>query len=62
MNFLSLLEAKRARGDLGKVALAGRWRAETTATVAWIAKRLSMGAGSCLNNPLWRWRKGLLQK
>ncbi len=52
--------AKRAKGDPAKVALAGRLRAETTVTVAWIAERLSMGAASYLNNRLYRWRKGTL--
>ncbi len=33
----------RPKGDSGKVALAARWRAETTMTVGWIAERLAMG-------------------
>ncbi len=51
---------KRAKGDPAKVAIAGRLRAETTVTVAWIAERLSMGTASYLNNRLYRWRKGIL--
>ena len=52
--------AKRAKSDSAKVALAGRLRAETTVTVAWMAERLSMGVASYLNNRLYRWRKGVL--
>lgn len=52
--------ATRAKGDPAKVAIAGRLRAETTVTVAWIAERLSMGTASYLNNRLYRWRKGTL--
>jgi REP element-mobilizing transposase RayT len=54
--------AKRAKGDLGKVAVAGRLRAETLMSVAWITKRLQMGTAGYLNNRLYRWRKGLLRK
>jgi hypothetical protein len=35
--------SKRAQGDLGKVKIAGRLRAETVRTVKWIAARLRMG-------------------
>jgi len=51
---------KRAKGDLGKVQIAGRLRTETTVTVKWIAARLAMGTASYVNNRLYRWRKGTL--
>ena len=54
--------AKRAKGDLGKVNLAGRLREETTVTVKWIAERLQMGTPGYVNNRLYRWRKGMLPK
>jgi REP element-mobilizing transposase RayT len=47
----------RPKGDAGKVALAGRLRAETTMTVGWIAERLSMGTRGHLNHLLYRQRK-----
>src|SRR5690606_8223677 len=53
---------KRAKGDPAKVAIAGRLRAETTVTVAWLAERLQMGTAGYVNNRLYRWRKGLLRK
>ena len=52
--------AKRAKGDLGKVQIAGRLREETLVTVAWIAARLGMGTAGYVNNRLYRWRKGML--
>jgi hypothetical protein len=52
--------AKRAKGDLGKVQIAGRLREETLVTVKWIATRLGMGTAGYLNNRLYRWRKGTL--
>lgn len=52
---------KRAKGDRGKVAIAGRLRAETVMTVKWIAERLQMGTAGYLNNRLYRWRKGKLR-
>ena len=52
--------AKRAKGNLGKVRIAGRLRAETLVTVKWIAARLRMGTASYVNNRLYRWRKGAL--
>ena len=52
--------AKRAKGDLGKVKIAGRLREETPVTVRWIAERLRMGTTSYVNNRLYRWRKGTL--
>jgi REP element-mobilizing transposase RayT len=52
--------AKRAKGDLGKVQIAGRLRAETLVTVKWIAARLGMGTAGYVNNRLYRWRKGTL--
>jgi REP element-mobilizing transposase RayT len=52
--------AKRTKGDLGKVKIAGRLREETMVTVKWIAERLGMGTASYVNNRLYRWRKGML--
>ncbi|MBI3849165.1 MAG: transposase [Verrucomicrobia bacterium] len=54
--------AKRAKGDVEKVKLAGRLREETTVTVKWIAERLEMGTAGYVNNRLYRWRKGTLPK
>jgi REP element-mobilizing transposase RayT len=51
---------KRAKGDLGKVQIAGRLREETLVTVKWIAARLGMGTAGYVNNRLYRWRKGTL--
>lgn len=51
---------KRAKGDIGKVLIAGRLRAETVVTVKWIAARLAMGTAGYVNNRLYRWRKGTL--
>ena len=53
--------AARAKGDLSKVAIAARVRAETVVTVKWIAERLGMGTASYLNNRLHRWRQGALR-
>ena len=53
--------AKRAKGDLGKVRIAGRLREETLVTVKWIAERLKMGTAGYVNNRLYRWRKGTLK-
>ncbi len=47
----------RPKGDSVKVALAARWRAETTMTVGWIAERLAMGTRGYLNRLLSRRRK-----
>ena len=52
---------KRAKGDRGKVKIAGRLREESLVTVKWIAVRLGMGTASYLNNRLYRWRKGTLE-
>ncbi len=52
--------AKRAKGDLIKVEMAGRLRTETMVTVKWIAERLQMGTAGYVNNRLYRWRKGTL--
>ncbi len=52
--------AELAKGHLGKVKIAARLREETLVPVAWIAKRLAMGAASYVNNRLYRWRKGKL--
>jgi len=53
---------KRAKGDLIKVKVAGRLRAETVMTVKWIAQRLRMGTAGYVNNRLYRWRKGKLMR
>lgn len=42
----------RSKGDVEKVKLAVRLRAETTMTVAWIAKRLEMGSRNYVNHLL----------
>ena len=47
----------RPKGDLVKVALAARLRAETTMTMGWIAERLVMGTREYLNHLLYRRRK-----
>ena len=52
--------AGRAKGDRAKVKVAGRVRAETTMTLAWIARRLRMGTAGYLSSRLRHWRrKGL---
>ena len=51
------VEHTRTKGDPVKVALAARWRAETTMTVGWIAERLAMGTRGYLNHLLYRRRK-----
>jgi hypothetical protein len=51
---------KRARGDPGKVQIAGWLRAETVMTVKWIAARLGMGTAGYVNHRLYRWRRGTL--
>jgi putative transposase len=51
---------KRAKGDRLKVRMAAKLREESTMTVDWIAKRLSMGTAGYLNNRLYRWRRGVL--
>jgi hypothetical protein len=51
------VEHTRTKGDPVKVALAARWRAETTMTVWWIAERLAMGTRGYLNHLLYRRRK-----
>jgi len=38
------------KGDVGNVKLARRLRAERTMTLAWIARRLKMGAGTYVAN------------
>ena len=42
----------RRKGDKVKVALARRWRQETTMTLGCIAKRLNMGAAGSVANLL----------
>lgn len=49
--------ARRAKGDPGNVALAGRLRAETVVPVRWIAERLRMGTAGYVNHLLYRWRQ-----
>jgi len=46
--------AGRAKGDLIKVKLAARLRAETLVTVSWIAQRLQMGTAGYVTNRLYR--------
>lgn len=54
---------ERAKGDVFKVRLAERLRAETTVTVKWIAQRLHMGTRGHLTHLLyWRTRKKLRKK
>jgi REP element-mobilizing transposase RayT len=53
--------SQRAKGDPGKVKIAGRLREETLVTVKWIAERLGMGTASYVNNRLYRWRQGMLK-
>ena len=48
----------RPKGDPKKVATAGRLRAETTMTLAWIADRLAMGSQSYLVHLLYWSRRG----
>jgi len=43
---------RRRKGDRHKVRLAGRLRAETTMSLAWIAERLHMGSWSNVSNLL----------
>jgi len=54
--------AKRTKGDVGKVKIAGRLREETLVTVKWIAERLKMGTAGYVNNRLYRWRQGTLKE
>jgi hypothetical protein len=44
--------AQRRKGDAGKVRVARRLREETTMTLNWIAKQLSMGVAGSLANLL----------
>ena len=46
----------RAKGDVGKLAVAVRLRAETEVAVKWIAERLQMGTPGYLNHLLYRHR------
>jgi hypothetical protein len=46
--------SKLAQGDLGKVKIAARMRAETLVTGKWIAERLAMGTVGYVNNRLYR--------
>ena len=43
---------RRRKGDAGKVRIARRLRQETTMTLAWIARRLSMGVWTHFSNLL----------
>jgi len=45
------------KGDNVKVALARRWRQETTMSLKWIARRLHMGSWTCVSNLLQEQRK-----
>ena len=42
----------RPKGDLVKLVLAARLRAETTMTVRWVAERLALGTRGYLNHLL----------
>jgi hypothetical protein len=44
--------SRRRKGDLQKVQIARQLRAQTTMTLAWIARTLSMGAAGSLANRL----------
>jgi putative transposase len=48
---------RRAKGDAEKVKLALQLRAETTATVKWIAQRLKMGTSTYVNHLLYWHRR-----
>jgi putative transposase len=48
---------RRAKGDVQKLAMALRLRAETAMTVKWIAERLRMGAPGYVNHLLYHQRK-----
>ena len=48
--FAERMERRRRKGDAGKVKLARRLRGETTMTLAWIARRLKMGAWTYVAN------------
>lgn len=50
--------AQRAKGDVGKLKMAGRLRQETLVTVNWIARRLRMGSVANVNTLLYQWRQG----
>lgn len=54
--------ARRAKGDRVKVRVAARLREETLVRVKWIAKRLRMGTAGYVNNRLYRWRRGTLNR
>jgi hypothetical protein len=43
---------RRRKGDLEKLSIARRLRAETTMTLSWIAQRLKMGAAGSIANCL----------
>lgn len=58
----SLAERReRAKEEPQKLQLAAPLRAGTTATLAWVATRLTMGTPGALNHRLYLWRKGLLR-
>ena len=48
---------RRAKGDVTKLGIAARLRAETAVTVKWIAERLRMGAPGYVHHLLYRRRK-----
>ena len=45
---------ERLKGDVDKVRIAQRFRAETFRTVAWIAVRLHLGSRNYVNHLLWK--------
>jgi hypothetical protein len=47
---------RQAKGDVGKVAVAVRLRAERPVTVKWIPKRFQMGAPGYVHHLLYRRR------
>ena len=49
---------QRAKGDVGKVKVAERLRAETMRTVEWLARRLHLGSRAYAHHLLWRARRG----
>jgi hypothetical protein len=48
---------ERPKGDMTKVKLAVRLRAQTVQTVGWVAQRLHMGSRAYAHHLLWRARR-----
>jgi hypothetical protein len=48
--YTSRFNQRRRKGDVEKVRLAARLRAETTMTLKWIARELHMGAWTHVSN------------